>query len=344
MSASSGIQVSQNLASTFANAVQQQSTRFIKVLIQNESLVHDGSIPSTDSLEDDFAKLLDQEFLSDDIPAYVLVKLATSQEWLFISYVPETAKVRDKMLYASTRASFLKSLGSSQFTDTIFATSKADLTWDAYLAHLKHNAAPNPLSSREQELSDLRAAEASSATYDGSRARVNHIGSGIGLSWSPDVEAAVHDLTHGTGDSVLIVTIDPQTETIIFHSQAQLESSSLNELVPKSDPCYVLFARDQIVGTEQTRQVVFIYSCPSTSPIKHRMLYSSASNTTYHSLKVSLAEEPAITLAPKRIETSDPSELTNQFLETELGYNSSSPPAPTQQKAFARPKGPPRRR
>ncbi|KAF9052670.1 actin depolymerizing protein [Panaeolus papilionaceus] len=345
MSASSGITVSQDLASTFADAIQKQSVRFIKVLILNESLVHDASISSSGSLEEDFIKLLDVNFLSDDIPAYILVKLHTPQDWLFINYVPDAAKVREKvMLYASTRASFLKSLGSSQFTDTIFATSKADLTWDAYLAHLKHNSAPNPLSAREQEISNLRAAEANTATYEGSRARVNHVGTGVGLSWSPDVEAAVHELKHGTGESVLVATIDPQTETIILHSQSQLDSLPLAEFVPKSDPSFIFFARDFQSESGQTRQIVFIYSCPSTSPVKHRMLYSSTSGPTYNSLKTSLADEPSISLAPKRIETSDPSELTKEFLESEFNLTSNVAPAPTQQKAFAKPKGPPRRR
>ena len=41
-----------------------------------------------------------------------------------------------QMLYASTWLSPLKSLGSSLYTDSIFATSKADLTPEAYDAHL----------------------------------------------------------------------------------------------------------------------------------------------------------------------------------------------------------------
>lgn len=44
--------------------------------------------------------------LEDDKPAYVLYRLDEPQggSWLFISYVPDVAKVREKMLYASTRA------------------------------------------------------------------------------------------------------------------------------------------------------------------------------------------------------------------------------------------------
>lgn len=109
------------------------------------------------------------------------------------------------MLYASTRASLLKALGSSLFTDSIFATSKADLTAEAYASHLRHVAAPNPLSSREQELADLRAAENDTATYEGSRGRASHIGTGVGLNWSKEVEDAVSELGQASSDALVVI-------------------------------------------------------------------------------------------------------------------------------------------
>ena len=109
------------------------------------------------------------------------------------------------MLYASTRLSLLKSLGATLFTDSIFATSKADLTPEAYDTHLRHASAPNPLSTREQEIADLREAENEAASYAGSRVRVTHIGTGIGLNWSPEVEHAVTQLGEGTGCSIVII-------------------------------------------------------------------------------------------------------------------------------------------
>ena len=110
-----------------------------------------------------------------------------------------------QMLYASTRLSLLKSLGSTLFRDSIFATSKADLTPEAYNAHLRHASTPNLLSKREQEIADLREAENEAASYAGSKVRNSHIGTGIGLNWSPEVEHAVTQLGEGTGCSVIII-------------------------------------------------------------------------------------------------------------------------------------------
>lgn len=110
-----------------------------------------------------------------------------------------------QMLYASTRPLLLRSLGSNLFTDSIFATSKADLTAESYAAHLRHNAAPHPLSSREQEMADLRIAENETANYKGSSTRNSPIGTGVGFKWSKDVENAVVELGQGNKSAVVIL-------------------------------------------------------------------------------------------------------------------------------------------
>lgn len=109
------------------------------------------------------------------------------------------------MLYASTRNSLTKGLGSNLFTDTIFATSKDDLTPDAYAAHKRHIAAPQPMSAREKEMADVKAAERQSTTYEGSRARQNHIGTPIGMQWPQDVQDAIKDMTSLSQDRLIVL-------------------------------------------------------------------------------------------------------------------------------------------
>lgn len=124
---------------------------------------------------------------------------------MYQSFKVPTKPCYFQMLYASTRFSLLKFLGSTLFTDSIFATSKDDLTAEAYASHLRHSAAPNPLSKREQELADLRATESQTAIYESSRVRATHIGSGVGLNWSGEVEKAVVDLGGATGSSLVVI-------------------------------------------------------------------------------------------------------------------------------------------
>lgn len=80
------------------------------------------------------------------------------------------------------------------------------------------------------------------------------------------------------------------------------------------------------------------------------MLYSTGARAMFHVAKNLLG---VTSLLERKIETSDPTELTEDYLKLELGLTSDQPtsgagtPQPVQtedKKAFARPKGPGRRR
>jgi twinfilin len=77
------------------------------------------------------------------------------------------------------------------------------------------------------------------------------------------------------------------------------------------------------------------------------MIYSSGSTTTFQAVKNILNSSSfLINVQSRKIETSDPQELNEAFLITELGLDNkeSGIVAVDHSKAFARPKGPPRRR
>ncbi|KAF9068699.1 hypothetical protein BDP27DRAFT_1421687 [Rhodocollybia butyracea] len=340
MSATSGIGVSQELISQFSSAVESKSVRFLKVSIQDESLVPDQSVPIEGSLQEDLSML--QDLLLDNVPAYILAKLdEPSPEWLAIYYVPDSAK----MLYASTRASLLKSLGSTVFTDSLFATSKSDLTHEAYLSHLKHMAAPKPLSAREQEMADIRAAERSTPTYEGSRARTSIVGTGVGLDWTPEVESAVEDLGKGEEDAIVVITVDSETLTLSSTSSATIES--LKSSLPSSEPCYAFFAWSHNHTDPPRREISAIHLLmPSTSPVKHRMVYSSGCSGVFQAAKTLLSSSSSH-LNARKIETSDPAELDEAYLKSELALDtmeSTATSAGDAARSFARPRGPARKR
>ena len=70
---------------------------------------------------------------------------------------------------------------------------------------------------------------------------------------------------------------------------------------------------------------VFIYSCPSTSPVKYRMLYSSGSGSVYRAAGSLLTSvDGASPLATRKVETSDPQEINKTFLTNELASSTSS--------------------
>jgi twinfilin-like protein len=77
------------------------------------------------------------------------------------------------------------------------------------------------------------------------------------------------------------------------------------------------------------------------------MIYSSGSTSTFRATKALLvSSSPNITIAPRTVETSDPSELDESYLKVELNLeNIGEVVRETEdKKPFARPKGPARRR
>lgn len=158
---------------------------------------------------------------------------------------------------------------------------------------------------------------------------------------------------------------------LILKSTALTDADSLGATLPASEPCYAFFLWNRAIGEAQRREIsmnifllsscffsfvchyhqtVFIYSCPANSPIKHRMLYSSGSVTTYQSAKALLqsASLTSIEFASRKIETAEPSEVNEAFLKLELGVvdhperTAAATTGPTNN--FAKPRGPAKRR
>jgi twinfilin len=98
------------------------------------------------------------------------------------------------------------------------------------------------------------------------------------------------------------------------------------------------------VGTNNPSMVfaycssVFIYSCPTTSPVKLRMLYSSGIGSLVNAIKDRLGSDPIV----KRIELSDPKEINEEFIRVQLGYEKMGDDKVIT--TFARPKGPTRKK
>ncbi|CAH1757362.1 14372_t:CDS:10 [Entrophospora sp. SA101] len=161
MSHQTGIQVSEELGELFANAVAKGDLRIIRVSIINESLVPNGTREIKSDWKSDFSEIA--EFLEEEVPCFILYRLDSKSssgdyEWLFAAYVPDHSKVRNKMLYAATRATLTKELGNNRFVDSMYGTSMSEFTLEGYEQHKKHQNADAPLTQREKELAEIKIA------------------------------------------------------------------------------------------------------------------------------------------------------------------------------------------
>ncbi|GCC40401.1 hypothetical protein chiPu_0024337, partial [Chiloscyllium punctatum] len=118
--------------------------------------------PPVASWDSDYDELL-LPLLKPNVPCYILYRLdsrnAQGFQWIFISWIPESSAVRQKMLYAATRATLKNEFGGGHLKDEISATQREDITLSGYQKHLASESAPAPLTAAEQELQQLKITE-----------------------------------------------------------------------------------------------------------------------------------------------------------------------------------------
>jgi twinfilin-like protein len=115
-------------------------------------------------------------------------------------------------------------------------------------------------------------------------------------------------------------------------SSTSTSISALASAISSSEPRYTFYRYTHTHAGEETSPILFIYTCPSGSKIKERMLYASSSRSA-----VQIAEAELGLKIAKRIEASEPSDLTVESIEGDLR------PKVETKKAFERPRRPGRK-
>ncbi|KAK3750183.1 hypothetical protein QZH41_015413 [Actinostola sp. cb2023] len=267
---------------------------------------------------------------------YLLYRLDSKNEqgyeWLFITYTPDFAPIRDKMLFAGTKATLKKEFGGGLVKDELLGSEKGDVTLDAYLKQLEAAHAPPPLTNEERELQDVKQQE-------GERTHINvstkqaHM---AGINFPVSVQG-VESLTRLKNKEIQYVQLELkiESETIeLSREEESLAPEDVGGVTPTDQARYHFYLFKHTHEGDYMESVVFIYSMPGYScAIKERMLYSSCKGPL-----VSFAEYEVGIEIPRKIEISDSSELTEEFLQEEL-----HPKKNLHRPKFSKPKAPPGR-
>jgi len=88
-------------------------------------------------------------------PCFVLFR-DNGPHWVFITFVPDKASVRDKMLYASANTNIRKDFGDEHFTQAARFSLLTEFSWSSFQESLKPVEC---LSEREQHIAELDKAE-----------------------------------------------------------------------------------------------------------------------------------------------------------------------------------------
>ncbi|GIJ89371.1 twinfilin-1 [Aspergillus pseudoviridinutans] len=341
----SGIAVSSELHNAFNDFSSDSSVFCLPVTITAESLT--PLSPIRFSSPGAFYPSLSQlsSVLQPKTPLYLLFRRpeSGSSSLCALTYIPSNAPVRAKTLFASTRATLVRELGSEKFATTIFATEEEEVTsedaWRERDAEKKGSGAKGDfrredlMGDKERELEAVRRAEeeARSGTpgrdigIGGSFAR-GGFGSGVQSGMRMTVDDDVKTALDGLQDGGLVqLAIDIPSETFkLAAAESGIDANSVQTHISSSSPRYTFY------HYPETDTVFFIYTCPSGSSIKERMLY--ASSRTY-ALRV--ADEQGLKIS-KKIEASSPDEISGDRLQEEVQPQQND----GLRRGFARPKRP----
>lgn len=125
-----------------------------------------------------------------------------------VTYVPDAAKVRQKMLFAATRLTLVRELGSEHFRETIFTTTADELSPAGFDRHDKHTGLDAPLTEEERSLGEVKRAEAEAGA--GTGVREIHLSSTMNMPVKDDALKALTELGSGGGRVlVMLVSLQP---------------------------------------------------------------------------------------------------------------------------------------
>lgn len=238
------------------------------------------------------------------------------------------------MLFASTRLTLVRELGIERFRQTVFATEKEDLTAEGWAKHEAHTAQDAPLTEEETGLKGVKEAEAQES--QGTTGRRGHVNNQINVPTGEGVIEALHLLNEDGCKGTLV-----QLKYALPDETLQLDSSTDNvapgdvgRTIHASEPRFTFYSH---ASTAQ-RTIFFIYTCPSGSKIKERMLYSTAKRVTR-----TVAERDAGVTVDKSLEVTEPNELSAEEFGSGAADTQEAKESAPASSGFARPKRPGRR-
>jgi len=294
------LQVSSEAREAFQVA-QNGGIRTLIFGIEGESINLIDQIPPQGNDEEDFNAL--SQHLEDSQARFVLFRTDDSTSnaapWALIAFVPEIARVRDKMLYSASRDHLKRVLGQGFFQADYPANEKHDLQYGHFLAsRSKREGAPLT----ESEI--LRKEE--DAMEKDKSIRSNAMGIVL-FQTSNQLNEALALFVSGQINWIeMFINMEDESVGLELATQVDL-SQSVVDYVPESDPRF--FIVRQINSIDGSNNNIFIYYCPEHVAVRKKMTYSTCKATI-----LALTEQSGISFQ-KTLEIRDREDFAATFAE-----------------------------
>ena len=327
MSTQSGITISSQLNDAYKN-LSTNSALIIKISSDSTELIPDQIITGSDNttsttkgitiLEPIFEKLINQISQEFPHPSYIVISYNSNQ--YFISFIPDIAPIKQKMLYASTKNSLITSLGGNKLIKKFAWTELDELTLNYFIKSIDDDQGSNIKKEEEEELNLLLTEDEitlqklnnlslysttnhhhhgfkkklpSMTNDDGSTTGSGNADQDILYKFTPELTEQLQSIIENSSPessndndnkkSLISFNIDTTKELLTLKSiDTQIEINQLidtlnNHTSSKISPQYILY-------NYQIGKLAFIYSCPSGSSVKDRMIYASFKNSLINHL------------------------------------------------------------
>lgn len=354
MSTQSGITISSQLNDAYKN-LSTNSALIIKISSDSTELIPDQIITGSDNttsttkditiLEPIFEKLINQISQEFPHPSYIVISYNSNQ--YFISFIPDIAPIKQKMLYASTKNSLITSLGGNKLIKKFAWTELDELTLNYFIKSIDDDQGSNIKKEEEEELNSLLTEDEitlqklnnlslysttnhhhhgfkkklpSMTNDDGSTTGSGNADQDILYKFTPELTEQLQSIIENSSPessndndnkkSLISFNIDTTKELLTLKSiDTQIEINQLidtlnNHTSSRISPQYILY-------NYQIGKLAFIYSCPSGSSVKDRMIYASFKNSLINHLNqlIKSTNIDDVIIIDKNIEVGDLDEI-----------------------------------
>jgi len=332
---SSGIPLSDEARAAFSEANHDSQSRILKVQIKDDQLVVVEKVGSEGKpWEEELEKV--PPLCEPADACYILyrtdVECDGGYQWALFCYVPDRCKVRQKMLYASTRAELKLSLGSGNFAYDLFGTVPDDFSQKGFDAFVTMQKSDAPLTeSEEARLAEIM--QVSDEVGAGSSNSV--IVHGVSFAPHDEAKAAIaRVLNPSESENYAQLGLDESTEQIVLRKTSTLALADIQSVIPNDIPAFHVIRYSHDHEGTHFDSVIFVYSCPDGSgntksaPVKSRMIYSS-SKQGIEALMEEAGHKPDL-----KLEIND----GEVDISEEIIVNKIHPPPVVKKTSFAKPK------
>lgn len=138
-------------------AAQEENSvvRALKIRIAEEEMVLANRADAVGNVEEDFNGVL-PGIIGATEAALILFCVSDvacrGKKWLLFAWIPDGCRVRDKMLYASSREDLKRTLGAGFFVTEYAANVVSDVNWEAYQAYIRKDHDKDSLMTESERL------------------------------------------------------------------------------------------------------------------------------------------------------------------------------------------------